>query len=319
MSTEQDGGRGRPAHEGFPRPPVALTFIAPAEQCNQRCPACILDQAEEPVSRFDLTPGDYVAFVEHFVNSEVPILTLSFQGYEVTLPRSWPYLESVFSLAKRHRMRRSFVTNGMLLARFADRLDDLSPDRIAVSLDGASPPPNDRLRGLPGAFDATTRSVRRFLRAVPRLRDRVIVLSTLYDEENVRSLIEMPRLLRDMGVSQWMVSSGLQMSQDTAAPAHEIARLRTWFAQLRDAAAEEGVRFHVSDEFGLLEREDREQLSARRVFNLDFLYRLDPTGGIRVGSEILKPWKQSHVRQWHPSSDDAVEVSGYWEAAAAFE
>ena len=307
-----------PLKTDFPRPPVVLTFLAPADRCNQRCPDCILDQVGDPVTRFDLEPAHYARFVDQFVAADVPILTISFQGYEVTLPRSWPYVEAVFATTKAHGLRRSFVTNGMLLHRWTDRIDDLDPQRVVVSVDGASAEVNDAIRGISGAFDATFESMRRFLERAPRFQTRLAVVSTVYNEDNFRSLLGMPGVLKNVGISRWIVSCGLTVRKQTAEPGHSTATLSRWFAELRRAAEAAGLDFHVSDEFGLLRAEDRARVKARRIFNLDFLYRLDPTGGIRSGGDILGRWDESRVRRWDPCTDDAVEISGYRASAKRF-
>ena len=54
----------------YAQPPVVLTFLAPAERCNQRCPACyITEVVQEPVTRSQLQPADYARFVEEFVEA----------------------------------------------------------------------------------------------------------------------------------------------------------------------------------------------------------------------------------------------------------
>ena len=131
-------------------PPVVLSFLAPAVRCNQRCPACILDQIGEPVSEVGLAPADYGLFVEQFVEAKVPIRSVTFQGYEVTLPASWPYLEVAFAVAREHEVARDFITNGMLLHKWTDRVEALDPQRISVSLDGSDPQTTTRSAGSEG-------------------------------------------------------------------------------------------------------------------------------------------------------------------------
>ena len=114
--------------KAFRRPPAILTFVAPARRCNQRCPRCYLTEvSHEPVSAIGLSPEDYVRFVSDFVDAAIPILTVNFQGYEVTLPESWPYVEAVFGYAAQHNLPRAFVTNGMLLHKWTDRVLALEP------------------------------------------------------------------------------------------------------------------------------------------------------------------------------------------------
>ena len=119
---------------------------------------------------------------------------MSFQGYEVTLPASWPYLEAVFRIAMRHEIDRSFITNGMLLSRWTERVRVLEPSRISISIDGADAKTNDALRGVRGALDATVDSVTRFLTDAPDFNDRVAIASTLYLSKNLNSLKRMPAL-----------------------------------------------------------------------------------------------------------------------------
>ena len=77
-------------------PAVVLTYLAPAAQCNQRCPRCILELGSNPVRDFSLSPDDFRQFAARFLEVGVPVRTITFQGFEVTLPRSWPYLIPVF-------------------------------------------------------------------------------------------------------------------------------------------------------------------------------------------------------------------------------
>ena len=212
----------------YDRPPVEMTFLAPADRCNQSCPACaITEVVGEPVQRFELSPQHYSRFVECFVEAEIPILTVSFQGYEVTLPRSWPYVEAVFRVAQKHGLRRFFVTNGMLLHKWTDRILDLDVGRINVSLDGATSEVNDPIRGLPGAFEATLQSMRTFLSRAPRYRSRLVVGSIVHDETNFRSLFGMPALLRSLGLSRWVLGFGLARIEGRVHPVTDPATLRT--------------------------------------------------------------------------------------------
>ena len=74
---------------------------------------------------------------------------------------------------REHDLCRSFITNGMLLHKWIDRIREIDPTRIAVSLDGADAPANDRYRGLDGAFEATIRSLSQLVDALPYLAPRI--------------------------------------------------------------------------------------------------------------------------------------------------
>ena len=243
---------------------------------------------------------------------------MAFQGYEVTLPRSWPYVEAVFQLAQEHGIRRGFITNGMLLHKWTGRLVALDPQHVTVSLDGATAVENDRLRGLEGAFAATVNSVRCSLAAAPQLLSRLAVASCVYDEANFRSLLRMPELLRDLGIAHWALSWELRRDGDTARPVQPRAVVFRWLSALKEAADATGVAFHTSDDHGVLEESDREALSARSVYNLSFMYRLDPLGYVRTGDELLDAWSPKAARRWDPERDNAVDIVGYWDEARRY-
>ena len=301
------------------RSAITLTFLAPAERCNQHCPNCyITEVAKEPVQTFDRTPEDYARFVQDFLDVAIPVLSVKFQGYEVTLPRSWAYLEAVFRLAQLHDIRRGFITNGMLLHRWTDRIQALDPARITVSLDGASAAINDRFRGLAGAFEATTTSVRRFLEAAPEFSERLAVASVLRDEDGFRSLLEMPEVLSRLRISRWLVSLELELVSGVVRPRGTLTNVTERFEALQNAAEREGIRFHASDEAGSLPPETAERVQVHRPPTPDLFYRLHPTGGVQIGDEIFQPWSEDQVIQWNPARDNAVDAVGYWKAATAF-
>ena len=264
--------------------PVILTFIAPAHQCNQACPACAIALLDEPVKQFDLRPEDYVKFAWDFYEAGIPIRGISFQGYEVTLPQSWPYAEAVFKKFGELGIPQSFVTNGMLLHRYAKRIKDLNLSRIVVSIDGSDEITNDKLRGLPGALKATTRSVGRFLEIVPQYAEIIAIASVIYGDENADSLVGMPKLIRDLGLERWMISSELITSSKGHLKPKEIRK--DIVERCREAAEKEGVRLFFSDEFGYMDKNDN-RIHIKQLQQKDALFRLLPTGHVCRGERIL--------------------------------
>ena len=253
-----------------------------------------------------------------FLAADVSVLSISFQGYEVTLPESWPYLEAAFRAAKPSGIRRSFITNGMLLHKYAERIADLDPVRIAVSLDGGSAAANDAVRGLPGAFRTTIASVRRFLEIATDYRERVSVVSCLHRGINHESLLRLPRLLRELGISHWLLGFAVAVRGETFEPLEDRDVLRRQLRGLRRAADANGIRFYVNDEFGFVSDGNGGGMNARRVFDPEFLYRLDPLGYVRVGHEVLEAWPAGRNSAVDPRERNAVDVTRYRERAEVF-
>ena len=291
--------------------PWVLTFLAPASACNQRCPSCYLSEiTHEPVDRFELMPEAYAGFLRELIEEEVPIAGVTFQGYEVTLPSSWPYVEALFTVAKARGIRRSFITNGMLLHKWTDRIVHLDPERISISLDGASAEVNDALRGLPGAFETTLSSVRRFLEAAPHFAKRLAIVSTLYHGANVRSLIDLPALMTELGTTRWSLGVELCLVGEEVRPAHDRIVLGHWLDELHGAAQRAGVTCHVSDEFDFFGDDPNRswEVDVKTVFDSERIARFDPTGTVRLGREILTEWAVGAGRRWDPPNVSAVQT-----------
>lgn len=127
---------------------------------------------------------------------------------KVQLSGGEPFMrKDLLELVKRahdHGMRVNLTTNGTLL-----RKDTLKPmlklpiRNITVSVDGPVGHVHDAVRGQPGAFKRT----RSFIDYVnrhrgPKTRLRV---NTVVSRRNVRSLMEMPRFLRDIRADGWLL------------------------------------------------------------------------------------------------------------------
>jgi len=281
-----------------------LTFLAPAVRCNQRCPKCFISQVrQERATSFDLAPEDYAKFVDDFLASDNDVISLAFQGYEVTLPQSWPYLEAVFDLGQRKEIRRSFITNGMLLHKHTSRIIDLDPARISISLDGADAASNDRHRGVNGAFEATLSNIRKFLREAPDYEERLAIVSVLYGHDNFESLLQMPKLVHDLGLHKWGVavevesdgSGGLQY----AAGFEEVIEL---VSQLKDEASNVGIKFFVTDELQRFDAEHARKLGVVQFPQSMELVRLLPSGHIYTGLSALAERADPNDAAWCPST-----------------
>ncbi len=289
--------------------PLVVTMLAPASQCNQNCPRCYLTEVRrEPVNSFTLTPDHFARAIEELSDSGINILTVCFQGYEVTLPGSWPYLDAVFQEAKEREIRRSFLTNGMRLHTYAESIIAHDPSRIGVSLDGADQETNDRHRGLAGAFKRTLKSLDLFLEEAPDFRDRILVTSVLYGQENAHSLLEMPKLLAAKGLTKWAL--GLEITSDDfghVLHALTLDRLSEFLTACDIESAKHGISFFVGDEFGLIDGEIADLHFVKRLppSSVDFL-RILPSGHIYVGNESMKQVASPTDPKWRPNEESII-------------
>jgi MoaA/NifB/PqqE/SkfB family radical SAM enzyme len=277
-----------PQAEGF-----FLTFVVPARSgCNLGCAFCLVRQRRE-ITETRLRPEDYARFVREVADRE-RIFALAIQGYEPLLPEALPYTQAILATGRFLGIPTGLVTNGVRLGDAVGLLKALSPNKIAVSLDAASPAVHDRIRGVAGAWEASVAGLRRAIEVLAP-QTRLAVASVLLPSQR-HYLDAMPARLRDIGIDRWIINPVLRVGRDeTGGPVGERATLFRDLAMLQEAADRAGVQLTVDDEFGNLDcnaastfqpavRAVHVRTLPRRVT----LFRLAPGGQCSRGSDVLR-------------------------------
>jgi len=170
---------------------------------------------------------------------------------------------------KRRRLTLTMITNGSLLARYADELVEAGIDSIAVSFDG-HPGLHDRIRGQEGSFERAAEGVRAVARArARRWRARPVLLAIFpITELNGDEVEETMAALRELPLDA--VNVGLRWFVPTAAGHAYETVMREEFAV--EAPSWKGFEFSWSGEkegsphLGRLVRQLK-SLKRRRVFD----------------------------------------------------
>jgi MoaA/NifB/PqqE/SkfB family radical SAM enzyme len=291
-----------------------LTFVVPASDgCGLKCSFCLVRQRQE-ISEASLQPKDFARFVRE-AGERRKIFAVAVQGYEPLLPDSLPYTQAILATGRLLKVPATLVTNGVNLEESVNQLEILSPAKIAVSLDAASPDLHDRIRGVAGTWAAAVRGIERAA-AVLAPRTRLAVSSVLLPSKR-HYLDAMPARLRDFGIDRWIINPLLRVGADQAGgPVCERARLFHDILILQEAADRAGIRLTVDDEFSHLDH------TAASVFqpalqglhvrtlppNVD-LFRLAPSGRCSKGGDVLKQ-VTSETPRWQP---DAMHAGDFLE------
>jgi MoaA/NifB/PqqE/SkfB family radical SAM enzyme len=292
----------RPHPDDEPEPNSQfLTFVVPApDGCNLKCSFCLVRQRNE-INQTDLRPKDLVRFIREAAE-RAPIYALAIQGYEPLLPASLPYTQAILATGKLLGIPTTLVTNGVLLSDAVDRLAVLSPTRIAISLDAASPRDHDRIRGVAGAWQATVDGITQSARALlPRTR---LVVSSVVLPRKVHHLKGMPALLRSIGIDHWIVNPLLRVGRDHAGgPVGDKAKLFRDLILLHELSASSGIRLTVDDEFDSLGYRPtsfaEHKLHVRALPPQVEIFRLVPSGQCSMGKELLRQVTPDTAR-WLP-------------------
>ena len=156
-------------------------------RCNLRCPHCYVIPQN---SQRELSLGEITSIFD--LLRESGTLYLVFSGGEILTRED--FFEVAASARKRGFALR-LITNGTLLDEWvADRIRDLHPLSVEISLYGSRPEIHDRITACPGSFE-------RSLKALRLLRERSVrtVLKSLMMKGNVGDFQGLKKLARDTG------------------------------------------------------------------------------------------------------------------------
>lgn len=288
---------------------VAATFVVPAPNgCNLNCPFCVVRaRHESPVGEHFLTAEDYVAFLEG-VSGQLNLGLVSIVGHEPLLPESWPCTRKILQSANELQKPTAIITNGTHLAERVNELVELGITGLTVSLDSASPEIHDTIRRTSGAYKQALHGIQAAL-ASP-LKDRLLVTSVLQPGKS-HYLDDMPQLLQQLGIQEWVVSALFKFNNhDPAGPAESTEKIVTELIRLQDLAARQGIELIVDDEFdGLMQKKQNtspiHSLKLRRMKRLEQVLRVGPTGAFSIGTQILHKLEDSSPR-WFPDTINAA-------------
>ncbi len=231
------------------------------------------------------------------------------------------HTQAVLSAGMMLGIPASLVTNGVRLREETQRLALLEPAKIGVSLDAASAGEHDRIRGISGAWEATVSGLRYAMRVLSP-RTKFAVASVLMS--NREPLDGMPELLRQLGISHWIVTPLQAIGRDApGGPAGDRRKLYENLLILQDAAEGAGIRLTIDDELDCLGHGEalahQPELTRLRVRTLPAgvdLFRLTPGGQCSMNRDILQQVTPATPR-WRPGEMDAGDFLDGLKYAAA--
>ncbi len=171
------------------------THIDLTYKCNTDCIHCYCQHLDSSFGgaydKKDLTTQEVIHLLDQLADAGALNLTLS--GGELFVRKD--FFEIAFYASREKHFALTLYSNGTLInERMADRLAELAPVAIEISLLGATAEVHDAIVQRPGSFD-------RVVRAVGLLRSRGIsvVLKTSIMQPNFHQADEMARLAQTLG------------------------------------------------------------------------------------------------------------------------
>lgn len=193
------------------------------DACNLTCLHCYRDCA--PATSGILSTAEWGDVIETLAHGGVRVFELT--GGEPTLHGGFP---EIVAAAAEHANLTAVISNGTLLS---DKVVRAIAGRgnviVQVDLDGAAAAEHDRLRGVPGAFDAVLAGMGRLRAAGVRFR----VAMNVY-RGNLGSLERVAAMAHDQGASWFSASTILDVGRARTLEVLTGAELTGFIARLRE-------------------------------------------------------------------------------------
>ncbi len=163
--------------------------------CNLNCVMCGRNAADFKPTMFDM---DVFCSLEPLMD-RIEEVTLMGWGE----PTIHPHFTEMLEIINRHSARKYFCSNGMNLKKIKDAIFDYNVDVFAVSLDGATPETNDRIRR-----GSKIKQITEDLKDIVKIkRERGLKYPWINFvfcamKSNIRELPDMVRLAADIGLEE---------------------------------------------------------------------------------------------------------------------
>jgi radical SAM protein with 4Fe4S-binding SPASM domain len=188
--------------------------------CNLRCRHCYVGDHSR---RGELTLDEFKLVFDQLAEAGSLFLTLS--GGE---PLTRKDFFQIVAYARQKEFSFTLFSNGTLITpRVADRLRELCPERVEISLLGGQAATHDGITQVPGSFERALRGARLLVE-----RGIKVQLKTTWMRENIEEAEQIVSLVRDVGASFRSAALVIHRRDGSAEP----AGLRATLEQLQAAA-----------------------------------------------------------------------------------
>jgi radical SAM protein with 4Fe4S-binding SPASM domain len=179
-------------------PQLRQLFLELTLQCNERCFHC--GSSCTPQAGDQLSLAEYKGILDQVKEDfDLSRLMLCITGGEPLLRRDF---FEILGYAHQLGYRWGMTTNATLITReVAHRLALCGMGTVSVSIDGLRET-HDRLRGLPGAYDAAMRGIQNLL---DEGAFRAVQVTTVVNHENIGQLDALFEIMDGLDIDSWRV------------------------------------------------------------------------------------------------------------------
>ena len=182
----------------YRKPDLRQLFLELTLRCNEHCFHCGSNCM--PQSREELSVDEYRRILEEVKEDfDLRRLYLCITGGE---PLLRPEFFDILGYAHELGYRWGMTTNATLITReVAHRLAESGMLTVSVSIDGLGET-HDRLRGLPGGYDAAMRGIQNL---IDEKAFQNVQVTTVVNHENIGELDDLFRVMDGLDIDSWRV------------------------------------------------------------------------------------------------------------------
>ena len=209
-------------------PDLRLIAWEVTRACNLACKHCRAEACAEPFPG-ELSTREGLELIDTFPETGNPIII--FTGGE---PLMRPDIFELVAHARSKGLKCVMAPNGTLITpEIVRKMKDSGLERISISLDGPDAKSHDRLRGVPGAFDAALQGIE-----YARSGGMPFQINTTVTRDNLASFRDIFQLTQDLGAVAWhiflLVPTGRgDELRDEVISAREYEQVLNWFYDFR--------------------------------------------------------------------------------------
>ncbi|MFN8005785.1 MAG: radical SAM protein [Terriglobia bacterium] len=204
---------------------LRLVFWETTSACNLECIHCRRMDVALELARTDMSTEVGKKFIDSLSAFAKPILV--FSGGEPLFRRD---IFELATYARKQGLTTALATNGTLIDDFmANRIVEAGFERVAISLDGATPGTHDAFRGIPGSF---SRAIDGFLRLRRRgMNMQINCTLARHNAAEKQRVYDLALALDATALHFFMlvpVGCGLEISEQNQLPATEYEAILNW-------------------------------------------------------------------------------------------
>ncbi|HYF93499.1 MAG TPA: radical SAM protein [Symbiobacteriaceae bacterium] len=217
---------GGPGGGAVPR----LIFWELTQGCNLACKHCRAEAQPERAPD-ELTTVECLRIIDDITANYKPVIIMT--GGE---PLYRPDLFELAEYASKKGARVCLASNGVLITdEIARKLKEIGIQRVAISLDGATPEVHDAFRGIPGSWEGALRGADCVMKAGIEVQFNITVA-----QHNKQQIPAIVRLAEERGAAACHlfvlvpVGCGVQIAGREMLPADEVEAMLEWLYEVSE-------------------------------------------------------------------------------------